>query len=105
METVSLNPADHGLTSISPRSTSSIRPSKPTGRTIIFTYIWMAEGQLYVAVVLALRSRGVVGWSLKASRHTVLVMDALMLPVWRRGKVGAWLASFGPGLELLSIGA
>jgi putative transposase len=65
----------------------------------------MAEGQLYVAVVLALRSRRVVGWSLKAGRHTVLVMDALMLPVWRRGKVDAWLASFGPGLELLSIGA
>jgi putative transposase len=31
-----------------------------------FTYIWTAEGWLYVAVVLDLFSRSVVGWSMKA---------------------------------------
>ena len=31
-----------------------------------FTYIWTAEGWLYVAVVLDLFSRRVVGWSMSA---------------------------------------
>jgi putative transposase len=30
-----------------------------------FTYIWTAEGWLYVAVVLDLFSRRIVGWSMK----------------------------------------
>ena len=32
-----------------------------------FTYIWTAEGWLYVAVVLGLFSRRAVGWSMKAA--------------------------------------
>jgi putative transposase len=50
-----------------------------------FTYIWTAEGWLYVAVVLDLYSRRAVGWSMKAERDASLVMDALMMAVWRRG--------------------
>jgi len=65
-----------------------------------FTYIWTAEGWLYVAVVLDLFSRRVVGWSMKADRDASLVMDALMMAVWRRGKADAWLAPFGPGLAI-----
>lgn len=38
-----------------------------------FTYIWSAEGWLYVAVVLDLYSRRVVGWSLQASMTSVCV--------------------------------
>ena len=34
-----------------------------------FTYIWTAEGWLYVAVVLDLFSRRAVGWSMKADRR------------------------------------
>ena len=33
-----------------------------------FTYIWTAEGWLYVAAVIDLFSRRVVGWSMKARR-------------------------------------
>ena len=51
-----------------------------------FTYIWTAEGWLYVAVVLDLFSRRAVGWSMKADRDASLVMDALMMAVWLRGK-------------------
>ena len=40
-----------------------------------FTYIWTAEGWLYVAVVLDLFSRRAVGWSMKAERDVLLVMD------------------------------
>jgi len=51
-----------------------------------FTYIWTAEGWLYVAVVLDLFSRRVVGWSMQASMTSQLVADALMMAVWRRGR-------------------
>ena len=47
------------------------------------------EGWLYVAVVLDLFSRHSVGWSMKADRDASLVMDVLMMAVWRRGKVDA----------------
>jgi len=51
-----------------------------------FTYIWTAEGWLYVAVVLDLYSRRVVGWSMQSSMTAQLVADALMMAVWRRGR-------------------
>jgi len=51
-----------------------------------FTYIWTAEGWLYVAVVLDLFSRRIVGWSMSATMSSELVMDALTMAVWRRGR-------------------
>jgi putative transposase len=51
-----------------------------------FTYIWTAEGWLYVAVVLDLFSRRIVGWSMSASMTAELVTNALMMAVWRRGR-------------------
>ena len=50
-----------------------------------FTYIWTAEGWLYVAVVLDLYSRRVVGWSMQKTMTSQLVADALMMAMWRRG--------------------
>ena len=58
-----------------------------------FTYFWTAEGWLYVSVVLDLFSRRIVGWSMKADRDASLVMAALMMAVWRRGKAYALLHS------------
>jgi putative transposase len=49
-----------------------------------FTYLWTAEGWLYVAVVLDLYSRRVVGWSMQSQMTAQLVTDALMMAVWRR---------------------
>jgi putative transposase len=51
-----------------------------------FTYVWTAEGWLYVAVVLDLYSRRIVGWSMKAEMTAQLVMDALLMAIWRRGR-------------------
>ena len=51
-----------------------------------FTYIWTAEGWLYVAAVIDLFSRRVVGWSMKAEMTSQLVTDALMMALWRRGR-------------------
>ena len=50
-----------------------------------FTYIWTVEGWLYVAAVIDLFSRRVVGWSMKADMTAQLVTDALMMAIWRRG--------------------
>ncbi len=51
-----------------------------------FTYIWTAEGWLYVAAVIDLFSRRVVGRSMQASMTAQLVTDALVMAIWRRGK-------------------
>jgi len=48
------------------------------------TYIWTAEGWLYLAVVLDLFSRMVVGWSMAATQDATLVMQALRMAVTRR---------------------
>jgi len=51
-----------------------------------FTYVWTAEGWLFVAAVLDLYSRKVVGWSMNAQMTAQPVIDALMMAIWRRGK-------------------
>lgn len=51
-----------------------------------FTYVWTAEGWLYVAAVIDLFSRRVVGWSMKPEMTAQLVTDALIMAIWRRGK-------------------
>ncbi len=56
-----------------------------------FTYIWTAEGWLYVAAVIDLFSRRVVGWSMNANMTAQLVTDALIMAIWRRGKPDALL--------------
>jgi putative transposase len=48
------------------------------------TYIRTYEGWLYLTVVIDLYSRLVVGWSMSSSMATELVLDALMMAVWRR---------------------
>jgi len=48
------------------------------------TYIRTYEGWLYLAVVIDLYSRTVVGWSMKPRMATELVLDALTMAVWRR---------------------
>lgn len=48
------------------------------------TYIETREGWLYLAVVLDLYSRLVVGWSMSERMNKALVMDALKMALWRR---------------------
>ena len=48
------------------------------------TYIWTDEGWLYLAVVIDLFSRLVVGWSMKSRITTDLVLDALLMALWRK---------------------
>jgi len=48
------------------------------------TYIWTAEGWLYLAVVIDLYSRKVVGWSMGSRMKAQLVCDALTMAIWQR---------------------
>lgn len=48
------------------------------------TYIRTWQGWLYLAVVLDLYARKVVGWSMKPTLARELVLDALLMAVWRR---------------------
>ena len=51
------------------------------------TFIPTRQGWLYLAVVLELYSRHVVGWAMGDRNNARLVQDALTMAVWRRGKV------------------
>ena len=67
-----------------------------------FTYVWTAEGWLYVAVVIDLFSRRVVGWSMSAEMTAQLVTDALVMAIWRRGKPDALLHHSDRGSQYTS---
>ena len=67
-----------------------------------FTYLWTAEGWLYVAAVVDLFSRRVVGWSMQATMTAQLVTDALVMAIWRRGKPEAVLHHSDRGSQYTS---
>jgi len=48
------------------------------------TYIKTQEGWLYLAVVIDLYSRRIVGWATQSRQPTDLVIKALLMAVWRR---------------------
>lgn len=51
-----------------------------TDITMIRTY----EGWLYLAIVIDLYSRQVVGWSMQSRMQSELILKALLMAVWRR---------------------
>ena len=81
----------------------SFEASAPNRKWIAdFTYIWTGEGWLYVAAVIDLLSRRVVGWSMSATMAAQLVTDALMMAIWRRGKPNALLHHSDRGSQYTS---
>jgi putative transposase len=48
------------------------------------TYIKTYEGWLYLAVVLDLFSRKVIGWSMQPTMTSDIVIKALLMAIWRR---------------------
>jgi len=59
--------------------------SRPDERWVTdITYIWTDEGWSYLAVILDLYSRSVVGWALAATLTTELPMTALKMAIGRR---------------------
>lgn len=51
------------------------------------TFIPTRQGWLYLAVVLDLFSRQVIGWAMADKNNSRLVSDALNMAIWRRGMV------------------
>ncbi|HEX7563531.1 MAG TPA: IS3 family transposase, partial [Bradyrhizobium sp.] len=81
----------------------SFEASAPNRKWIAdFTYVWTAEGWLYVAAVVDLFSRRVVGWSMNAAMTAQLVTDALVMAIWRRGKPDALLHHSDRGSQYTS---
>lgn len=52
--------------------------------TADISYVWTFEGWLYLAVVMDLHSRQIVGWAMNARMKTQLVLDALAMAYWKR---------------------
>jgi putative transposase len=52
--------------------------------TADITYIHTREGLLYLAFILDVYSRRVVGWSMATHLRMELVVDALEMALWRR---------------------
>lgn len=52
--------------------------------TTDITYVWTLEGWLFLAVVMDLFSRQIIGWAMDARMKVQLVIDALAMAYWRR---------------------
>lgn len=60
-------------------------PTQPNQSWVTdITYIRTHEGWLYLAVVIDLYSRAVIGWSMNSRMESELVTQALLAAVWRR---------------------
>jgi putative transposase len=61
------------------------------------TFIATREGWLYLAVILDLYSRQVIGWAMSSRNNADLVQDALTMAIWRRGELSAVLVHSDQG--------
>ena len=98
-------PKDEGRRSVTADNLldRNVQADRPNQKWLAdFTTIWTAEGWLYVAAVIDLFSRRVVGWSMQASMTANLVTDALMMAVWRRGRPDALLHHSDQGSQYSS---
>jgi putative transposase len=57
------------------------------------TYIRTWQGWLYLAVVMDLYARRIVGWSMKPTLAREIVIDAILMAVWRRKPRGSLIHS------------
>lgn len=63
----------------------SFNPEAPNQSWVTdITYIKTHEGWLYLAVVIDLFSRKVIGWSMKSRITKELALDSLLMAIWRR---------------------
>lgn len=67
------------------------------------TYIWTREGWLYLAVVLDLCSRRVVGWAMRRTLAQGLAVDALTMALERRGLTEGLLHHSDRGSQYASL--
>lgn len=66
------------------------------------TYIWTREGWLYLAVLMDLFSRRIIGWSMQETMATRLVIDALKMGLGQRRPRGEMLHHSDRGSQYAS---
>lgn len=77
--------SQHGLPVADNLLARDFTPTAPNQAwTSDITYLWTDEGWLYLAIVLDLFNREVVGWSLKPQMTAAIVTDALTMAWFRR---------------------
>ncbi len=75
----------HGLPVADNLLDRNFRPSAPNQTwTADLTYVWTDEGWLYLAVVLDLFNREIVGWSIKPRMTADIAVEALTMAWFRR---------------------
>ncbi|HEC6503348.1 TPA: IS3 family transposase [Salmonella enterica subsp. enterica serovar Waycross] len=78
-------------------------PDAPDERWVTdITYIRTHEGWLYLAVVVALFSRKVIGWSMQPRMTKEIVLNALLMALWRRNPQKAVLVHADQGSQYTS---
>ena len=83
-----------------PRQFSTATPDEAWVTDI--TYIRTHEGWLYLAVLLGLFSRRVIGWSMHSRITKELALDALLMAVWCRNAQNAVTVHSGQGSQYTS---
>ena len=66
------------------------------------TYVWTAQGWLYLAVVLDLYARRVVGWAMESYLTDLLTRKALQMALWQRRPAPALLHHSDRGSQYAS---
>ncbi len=67
------------------------------------TYIWTQEGWLYLAVVIDLYSRKIVGWSMSSRMKAKMVCDALEMAMWQRRPAAGLIHHSDRGVQYASL--
>ena len=67
------------------------------------TYLATAEGFLYLAFILDVYSRRIVGWAMESHLRTELVVDALQMAVWRRKPAPGLIHHSDQGVQYTSL--
>lgn len=66
------------------------------------TYIWTAEGGLFVAAAIDLYSHRIIGRSMSNAMHAKMVTDVLLMALWRRGRPAELIHHSDPGSQYTS---
>ncbi|MEP8464333.1 IS3 family transposase [Enterobacter hormaechei] len=78
-------------------------PDAPDERWVTdITYIRTHEGWLYLAVVVDLFSRKIIGWSMQSRMTKDIVLNALLMAVWRRNPQKQMLVHSDQGSQYTS---
>lgn len=81
----------------------NFKASRPNEKWVTdITYIWPSEGWLYLATVMDLYSRRIVGWSMANHLRTDLCLDALQMAIRQRTHIKGLVHHSDRGVQYAS---